>query len=180
MRNIKDKFGSKKAVIKYYGYKALLVFGFYKPYDIKKFGRPCRLVFVCAGNICRSPLAAAAAESLGFAAVSFGLDTRGGDNADRRAVAYGQSKGLDLTQHQTQIAGNYNALPGDLIVAMEPKHIRSYEKLNLETPITLLGLYGKERIPYIHDPYSSNEVYFNKCEERVFQKVSSLVLYLRK
>ena len=178
MKYIKNTYGSKKAFIKYYYYKLLLILGLFKYYNVKTQGRPKRLVFVCAGNICRSPIAEASAKELGFSAVSFGLDTRGGDNADARAIAYGHSRGLDLEYHKSQTPKDYQPVDGDLVVAMEPKHLAMYTKLGYQAPITMLGLYGNEPVPYIHDPYSSSDTYFNRCEGLILRKTADLIDYV--
>jgi len=180
MKLIKDKFGSKKAFLKYYYYKVQSLVGFFKTYDVQKFGKPTRLVFVCAGNICRSPLAEAAALNMGAIAISFGFDTRGEDSADARAIAYGHQRGLDLLSHRTKKIQDYKPLVGDLIVVMEPKHLGLYAKLHIDYPITLLGLYGENPVPYIHDPYSSNEKYFNTCEELILNRTAELIGYIKR
>jgi len=67
------------------------------------------LLFVCHGNIIRSALAAALAhrhaDSLGISETriaSAGLSARPGREADARAVAAGQTFGVDLREHRAQ------------------------------------------------------------------------------
>ena len=66
---------------------------------------PFRVLFVCLGNICRSPLAEAAfraeAERLGLDAEADSAGTGGwhaGEPPDRRAVAAARRNGVDISQ----------------------------------------------------------------------------------
>jgi protein-tyrosine phosphatase len=77
----------------------------------------CRILFVCTGNTCRSPMAAALCvkhlakhlgclpEELlhrGFFVHSAGLAAKMGDKAAAQAVAAVAQRGVDLTSHETQ------------------------------------------------------------------------------
>ena len=175
---LNDKFGSKQGFIKYCYFGMLMLLGRYRRIDLKKNGKPKRLVFICAGNICRSPVAEWVAKSKGFPSSSFGLETRGGDAADARAIAFARGHGIDMSVHTTKRAGDYTPMIGDLIVAMEPSHVKQYKKLRLGVPVTLLGAYGNRVIPYIHDPYLGSEEYFYYCEARILACTEKLVNYV--
>ncbi|MBU2863962.1 low molecular weight phosphatase family protein [Reinekea forsetii] len=173
---IDDHFGSKKGLLKLCYHNTLELLGFYNKYAVENLNvKPKRYVFVCAGNICRSPLSEAVAKDMGVQAASFGLDTRGGDKADPRAIAYAQSIQLNLNEHITTKTLGYNPMPGDVIVAMEPKHIAMYKETKLTQPIILLGMHGKHKQPFIHDPYCTADTYFNKVESTVVEKTKALV-----
>jgi protein-tyrosine phosphatase len=173
-----DNYGSKKGFLKYYYHKVLQILGFYNKYSIDNLDFiPNRYVFVCAGNICRSPLAEVVAKNAGVNSISFGLDTRGGDPADPRAIEFASSVQLDLTKHNTTKASKYIPEKGDVIVAMEPKHIAMYHLTAVDVPIVLLGMSNNNKKPFIHDPYCTNDVFFKKVEALVVEFTKILVRY---
>ena len=76
----------------YYGLGARL--GLYRQYGPADRGEVRRLVFVCKGNICRSPFAEAVARAAGADAVSYGLDARDGLPANPSAIRTARKFGL--------------------------------------------------------------------------------------
>lgn len=169
------RFGSKQGFVKYLYFGIRMLLGNYARFDVKRLGKPHRLVFVCSGNICRSPFAEGVAKKHGYSAISFGLDTRGGDRADARAMVIADQEGINLRTHRTTKACDYVPQLGDLIVVMEPKHLRLYKKLKLNLPVTLLGIYGPQSLPYIQDPYSADEAYFTRCQTIIALKTTKLI-----
>jgi len=87
---------------------------------------PERLVLVCTGNTCRSPLAAAIAErhlrqaGLKVAVTSAGLRANPGDAAAADGQRVAVDLGLDLSCHRSQRVEDLVPAPGDLWVAMTP------------------------------------------------------------
>jgi protein-tyrosine-phosphatase len=148
--------------------------GRFKQIDFGNEAKPKRLVFVCAGNICRSPLGEAVAKKMGMDAISIGLSTRGGDKADPRAMAIAEEFGYSLSEHLTTRAEDYSYKEGDLLVLMEPNHIAKIKSQIPGAKFTLLGLYSSKPKAYIHDPYNSSGKYFRKCEQDVMK--SSITL----
>lgn len=149
----------------------------YKQID---FSQVQRLVFVCAGNICRSPLAEAIALKSGITSISYGLACRGGDPADPRAINYAMQHDLDLGQHITKNIEDYSYQTGDLLVGMEPLHVKALEdRFNSGALITLIGLWLPKSKAYIHDPYNANPIFFNRCEDEITSATLALVEKLR-
>ena len=64
--------------------------------------QPAPLLFVCSGNTCRSPLAEAIAESLGFPAASAGLWADDGMPATDHAISVAAEAGLDVSGHHSR------------------------------------------------------------------------------
>ena len=81
-----------------------------------------RLIFVCSGNICRSPYAQEAARRHGLAAVSCGTHTRNGLPANDSAVREAAHRGVDLSAHKTTRWEDLKVEKGDVIVAMQLQH----------------------------------------------------------
>lgn len=149
--------------------------GFYKQYGRIDFKDIKRLVFICHGNICRSPLGEAAAKIQGVAAISYGLDTRGGAHADPRAIAYGDANAIGFGEHKTRRIDEYLPTAGDLLIGMEPKHTKQLKILyGNQVPMTLAGLWLKSPAAYLHDPYNTNAIFFNYCESLVVQAAVEL------
>jgi len=171
-----DRYGSKKGLLRYLIYKILWICGAFRPDSSIDLSQVKRLVFVCSGNICRSPLAETYARYLGANAVSCGLHCTDNHPADPRAQAYAEKSGLDLSDHQTQYIRNFEFEHGDLIVGMEPKHLRELNKMALNGAKTVLaGAFCKTPKPYLHDPFNCSAEYFGLCEERVLDSVRGLL-----
>lgn len=135
-----------------------------------------RLVFVCHGNICRSAAAEAAARAEGLSAASFGLSTGNGKPAHPPAVQAAAALGLSLADHRATRAEDFEAQPGDLLVAMETRHLRtlSADPELARLPRVLLGSYLSPPLPHLHDPYELADAYMPVCLARVIRAVSAL------
>jgi len=166
---INNRFGSKRGLLNSTKFKILFLLGKYKKYQKVDFDRVEHLVFVCSGNICRSSLAEYVAKSFGISSESFGLHCRGGDSADVRAIEFAEKQGIDMKNHLTRNIKSYLPKSSDLIIAMEPAHIQELEALGLsEFQITTLPVWAINNI-YLHDPFNSNETFFERCETIVMQ-----------
>lgn len=173
---IKNQFGSKRGLLNALIFSIKTKLGVYRQYQNLAVNNTTRFVFICSGNICRSPLADYVARNLGAKSISFGLHTRGGDKADERAILFAQSIGIDLNVHITQAISTYQPQAGDLLVGMEPAHAQELTALfGNRVPITLAGLWLPKKQAYIHDPYNSNAQHFNLCEQQVRTAVEQLV-----
>lgn len=175
LKFIKDNFGSKKGFYNAIKFKLLFSLGFYNKYKKIDFSKVDNLVFICSGNICRSSLGEYVAKSLNISSESFGLHCRGGDPADPRAIDFGRKYNLDISKHITRNIKDYSAKESDLIIAMEPSHIKELEEHGFANfQITTVPIWSMNNI-YLHDPFSTNMSFFNKCEENVLHGVKNIV-----
>ena len=173
---VKDNYGSKRGLLNYVKFQTLYHLGGYKKYRIVEWNRVERLIFVCHGNICRSPLGECYAKSLGANTDSCGLDCQNDFPADPRAIAYAKNRSLDLSGHLTTHITKMSFTERDLIIAMEPKHLDWLKRANTgAAQITLAGFWLPKAIAYIHDPFSTNDVYFSKCEGIVMKTTESIL-----
>lgn len=179
---IKNRYGSKRGLLRFLLFQLLQLLGFYRSLKKIDFAQVQRLVFVCHGNICRSPLGEAVARKQGIATCSFGLSTRGDAPADARAIDWAAAHGYDLTQHRTMRVDQYQPQVGDLLIGMEPKHIHALTLAYAQAPvqITLAGLWLNSPIAYLHDPYNTDQKYFSRCETFVASATDELIRRLRR
>lgn len=174
---IKNHYGSKRGLLRYVRYELLRMMGAYRALKKVDFTKVTRLVFVCHGNICRSPLGEVVAHKHGVPTISFGLGTRGNDPADPRAIAWASAHGYELAQHKTMRVDQYQPQAGDLLIGMEPKHIHALEQYFSQAPvqITMAGLWLSQPLAYLHDPYNTNAQYFDRCELLVEQSAQKIM-----
>ena len=146
---------------------------------------PPRVLFVCTGNICRSPTAEGVlrhlAREAGFEVhvESAGTgDWHVGDPPDERAQHHAKGRGYDLSaQRARQVsAGDFEAF--DLIVAMDRGHLRVLEqhcprqhraKLRLLVP-------GRD----VPDPYYGGPEGFERVLDMAEEACRALLQELRK
>ncbi len=134
------------------------------------------VLFVCKGNICRSPLAEAYFQSLvdmdgrRMTVRSAGLETTPGKPAHAKAKAVALENRLSLDEHATTQVHKELLDQSDLIVVMEivqkDRIQRLYPKVNGK--VVLLGRFDSVGSLEIADPYSGTSEDFQSC----FQQVS--------
>lgn len=83
-----------------------------------------RILVVCVGNICRSPMAEAVLRSHypEKTVRSAGLDALEGEPADATAIALMRERGLDLGQHRGRQLDERLLMQSDLVLVMESGH----------------------------------------------------------
>lgn len=128
-----------------------------------------RLVFVCHGNICRSAFADVAARQAGLHSMSIGLSTRSGKPAHPPAVVAAAHLGIDMTAHRSTAIEDYVPMDGDLLLAMETRHMRRMggDVRVADVPRELLGAYTVPTVPHVHDPYQLGTAYMELCLKRI-------------
>lgn len=146
--------------------------------------RVSRVIFVCTGNICRSPFAEYRAKQLltDIEICSAGVHAETGDPADSMAVRMSTKFGVDLVPHKTTRFSEYEISPTDLILIMDKFHQSFIEKYrpDLTTQTVLLGSFcrSKEFPLIVGDPWSQGEVSFNFCYRQIEDALVGLKMYL--
>ena len=115
------------------------------------------ILFVCLGNICRSPFAQAAARTRlqGIAVDSAGFLNHDGRASPPHVVAAAHALGVDLTTARAHRLESAQLSEADLVVVMDLSHL---ELMADEFPqalakTTLLGLFDPDGPAEIRDPY---------------------------
>jgi len=140
------------------------------------FGRVERLVFVCLGNVCRSPYGHLLAEEAGLPCASFGLSTTTGAPAYPAAVQTATRLGRDLNAHRATDWGDFDLRDGDLLLAMEVRqaHALAARTAGRDVQIALLGFWADPARPHIHDPMTLSDAYFETCYRVIDSAVARL------
>lgn len=139
-----------------------------------------RLVFVCLGNINRSPFAEAVARASGVRTCSIGLSTTTGAYAFPTAVVTGRRFGIDLSEHRATNFNDYQFTAGDLLLAMEVRHVNQLRTAGIPAGnIALLGAWSTPRRVHIHDPHPLGGIYFYSCFTLIQSGVINLAAELR-
>jgi protein-tyrosine-phosphatase len=124
-----------------------------------------KVLFVCSGNTCRSPLAAAAFRRLldesgrnDIEVASAGTGAYEGSPASEGAYLVAIEAGLDLSSHRARLLDRDMVAEADLILAMSKGHLSRVERLGGAGKAHLLSEYagysGDELD--IRDPYGGD------------------------
>jgi protein-tyrosine-phosphatase/predicted ATP-grasp superfamily ATP-dependent carboligase len=149
---------------------------------LKAAGGPSTIVFLCHGNICRSPLAAALAENKqsGVAIDSAGFHEQTGRSCPQKILRIGTAFGIDLSSHRSVRITRDQLANADLVIAMD---LENLNRLGQEFPemahrTTLLGLFGRPETLAIADPYLADEAASNRICEQVREGVEGMASWL--
>ncbi|ATU93472.1 low molecular weight protein-tyrosine-phosphatase [Phyllobacterium zundukense] len=142
--------------------------------------RPLRSVlFVCLGNICRSPLAEGVfrtvleAEEKGEGAIIDSAGTNGyhtGEAPDQRSIAVASRHGIDISNQRCRQLTLEDYTRFDLIVGMDHANVVAIEArrpLNATAEIGLFYEMASRETTQIPDPYYGTNVDF----ERVYRMI---------
>src|SRR5881409_1473690 len=133
-----------------------------------------QVLFVCTGNICRSPLAAALLEralkerGLDVNVTSAGTGAWDGAPASEGAYLVGLERGLELSGHRARLLTRELVERADLILTMARHHRARVDELGGEGRVFVLGEYaGREgNEAEVSDPFGGDlEVYRDTCAE---------------
>ena len=126
---------------------------------------PHRILFVCAGNICRSPLAEGIFRHLATEAgrgSEFEIDSAGtggwhqGERPDRRSIAAAAGHGVDISGQRARRIEAADFDRFDLILAMDQDNLKNLRKIAPADALGKLHLFNAftlGSVKDIPDPY---------------------------
>jgi len=130
------------------------------------------VLFVCTGNICRSPLAASLLEralterALEVTVTSAGTGAWDGAPASEGAYLVGLERGLDLSGHRARLLTRELVERADLILTMARHHRARVDELGGEGKVFVLGEYAGRGGDEVSDPFGGDlGVYRDTCQE---------------
>ena len=139
-----------------------------------------RIMTLCIGNICRSPLAQVllARELPTHQVWSAGLTALVGSPADPTSVQIAQEQGLDLSAHRAQQVSSYMCQQAELILVMEQSHKAQLEQLypQVRGKVFRLGQFGQFEID---DPYRQPREAFDTAYQSIAQGVADWLTRIR-
>jgi protein-tyrosine phosphatase len=149
--------------------------------------KPVRVLFVCLGNICRSPLAEgvlrALAEQKGLA-LALEIDSAGtgawhiGDPPDRRSIQAARRHGIDISTLRGRQVAAADFSDFDLILGMDENNVRTLKRLAPDGMAQKVHLFldyasgGQRDVP---DPYYEGPEAFEALYQMLEAGCSSLL-----
>jgi protein-tyrosine phosphatase len=138
------------------------------------------VLFVCLGNICRSPMAEGILKQIYKERAITGnvesaglMDWNADKCADYRAVAVARENGLDITAHRARQIRKDDFDRFDAILAMDGHNIRLLEKIaTAENKHKIKLLRG---VGDIKDPYQGTEKDFREAFRLIKECIDTLV-----
>ena len=171
-----ELYGGKRGYLEHVRTRTLYALGAYRSARNVEWTAVNRLVFVCKGNICRSPYASARARLLGVPSASFGLDAAEGAPADPAAWRTARSRAVDLSAHRSARRESCSTSDGDLLVVFEPSQLAEIRRRHSDRMprVTLLGIWAPPIRPHIQDPYGRSDRYFQRCFSIIDANIAEL------
>jgi len=147
-----------------------------------------RVLVVCTGNICRSPMAEGMlkqrlsnALTQAVTISSAGTHALHGNQAQPFAIQVMQRRGIDISEHRARLAGPALIRAADLIVVMEALHARMIRRtvLNVRAKVRLLSTFGPDpELKEIPDPMGAPLKVYEACADLLQPCVEGLITSL--
>lgn len=136
------------------------------------------VLFICWGNICRSPMAEVVAKAMagrdglnGVAFASAGVSAEeAGHGIDPRAIATLQSAGYQPGPHVAHKVTAEEIRDADMVIGMQPIHLRKIKELVPEAhPLYLLTDFDPNAVPgsAIEDPWYGDDSDFQVTLDQI-------------
>ena len=147
-----------------------------------------RVLIVCTGNTCRSPLAAVALlDELGpdrerVEVSSAGTAAWEGQPASATTIELAAQEGFDLASHRSRRLTPALARAADLILVMEREHARAVQALGgdpLRTHVVSEWPEPGEPTLPVSDPFGASREAYEECWSRIRRHVRRIVPYVR-
>lgn len=149
---------------------------------------PFRILVICTGNTCRSPIAAAClahelrSEGDRVQVESAGTGAEDGWPASPEMIALAAKEGIALARHRSRGLTRDRVRSADLILAMEEHHRREAERLGAAPDrVELLSRWPDPRAAAagVADPIGGSMEAYEECWRRIREHVQRIVPHVR-
>jgi len=144
----------------------------------------CEIIFVCTGNTCRSPMAAALAaaiferEGLKISVSSCGVGAYGNCSASQNAVAAMNLERINLSAHKSRLAASEILENAALVLTMTRAHLSHVKRICPAANAFTLGEYAG--IPSdISDPFGGSLDEYCACASQIKNLLENCIEKIR-
>lgn len=137
-----------------------------------------KVLFVCTGNTCRSPMAQGICEKMAedrdlpIKCESAGLSTVNGQPVSDNAVTVCNELGIDISRHRAKNVRNFDLSEFDAIFTMSPRHKHALIALGANPyKIWLLGA----ETGGISDPFGEDEDVYRRCRDEIYDAIKDSI-----
>ncbi len=146
-----------------------------------------KVLFVCTGNTCRSPMAEGILRKIGkdknlnIESMSAGIFANQGEEASRHAISSLRDMEIDIEDHLSQKITDELLEESDLILTMTMGHkmflVEKYPEKKYK--IFLLNEYAFGKEVDINDPYGGDRFQYDRARDEILRAIEKIYEHIK-